>query len=96
MRCVVNPDGTVSEIHKAVVYRFTMSDVDDVDIYVAQPIWEWQQSEAGKFIMQNAYNTPSYERHADYLTMGYKVAIIAELEKKKLSEFYLRFGKPNA
>lgn len=96
VRCVVNSDNTVSEIHKVVVHRFQMSDVDDPDLYAAQPLWEWQQSEAGQFVMNNAVDKPEWQRNHSYLTMGYEYVIIAELEKKKLAEFYLKFGKPNA
>ena len=96
VRCVVNSDNTVSEIHKVVVHRFQLSDVEDPDLYAGQPIWEWQQSEPGQFVMNNAVVKPEWHRNVNHLTMGYEYAIIAELEKKKLAEFYLKFGKPNA
>jgi hypothetical protein len=83
----------VEEIHKVVVHRFRVSDVDDPEIYAAEPIWEWQQSEAGKFVMENALDTPVFQRHLNADTYGYDYAIIAELEKRKYSEFLLRFGK---
>lgn len=86
----------IEEIHKVVVYRFSLGDVDDPEIYAAQPIWEWQQSPAGKFVMENSIEQPSFHRHSNPLTWGYNYAIIAEIEKKKLSEFYLKFGKQNA
>jgi hypothetical protein len=70
-----------------------VGDVDDPDIYVAQQIWEWQQTDAGKFVMEHAINTPSYHQSLDYQTYGYRYAVVAELEAKKLSEFYLRWGK---
>lgn len=92
---VVEKEGqeVVEEIHRVVVHRFTMGDVDDPEIYAAQPLWEWQNSAAGKFVMEHAVNTPEYHRHLDQLLYGYQYVIIAELEKKKLSEFYLRFRK---
>jgi hypothetical protein len=96
VRCVVNSDNTVSEIHKVIVHRFRLSDVEDPDLYAGEPIWEWQQSEAGQFVMNNAVDRPEWHRNVDHLTMGYEYAIIAELEKKKLTEFYLKFGKVNA
>ena len=86
----------IRELHKVVVHVFNLGDVEDPELYAAQPIWEWQQTEAGKFIMENAVETPSFKQHIDFLNYGYKYAIIAELEKKKLSEFYLKFGKVNA
>jgi hypothetical protein len=62
-------------------------------LYAAQPLWEWQNSEAGKFVMEHAEDKPEWHRHMDPMFMGYRYIVIAELEKKKLSEFYLRFDK---
>jgi hypothetical protein len=83
----------VQEIYKAVVHRFRISDVDDPEIFAAEPIWRWQQSDAGKFVMEHAIDVPVFNRHLDASTYGYEYAIVAELEKKKYSEFLLRFGK---
>jgi hypothetical protein len=92
---VVEKEGLqlVQEIHKVVVHRFRMGDVEDPDLYAAQPLWDWQQSEQGKFVMEHAIETPSWHRQHDQFNYGYEYAIMAELEKKKLSEFYLRWGK---
>jgi hypothetical protein len=84
----------VEEIHEVVVHRFRLGDVEDPDLYAAQPLWEWQESEAGQFVMKNAVETPEWRRQADNVNWGHQYIIVAELEKKKLSEFYLRFDKP--
>lgn len=84
----------VEEIHKVVVHRFRISDVDDPEIYAAQPIWEWQQSPAGKFVTENAIGDPVWLKNIDYSSYGYQYVIVAELEKKKLAEYYLKFDKP--
>jgi hypothetical protein len=89
-------DNIVQEIHKLVVHKFDVADVDDPDIYAAGPLFDWERSEAGQFVMKNAEDNPKWHRHMDPMFMGYRYVIIAELEKKKLSEFYLRFGKINA
>lgn len=92
---VIEADGVqvVEEIHKLVVHQFRMSDVEDPDLYAAQPIHEWEKSDAGKFVMEHAIDTPEWHRHLDPVSYGYQYIIVAELEKKKLSEFYLRWGK---
>jgi hypothetical protein len=86
-------DDVVKEIHKVIVHKFNLSDVEDPDLYAAEPIWQWEQSEAGKFVMEHSEDKPEWHRHMDSMFMGYRYIIIAELEKKKLSEFYLRFDK---
>jgi len=92
---VVEKEGQqiVEEIHKVVVHRFRMGDVEDPDLYASQPMYEWEKSEAGQFIMKHAVDTPEWHRHLDQFSYGHEYAIVAELEKKKLSEFYLRFDK---
>jgi hypothetical protein len=85
-------DGTVTEIHKVVVHKFNLADVEDPDIYAAGPMFDWERSEAGQFVMKHAVDKPEWHRHMDPMWMGYRYIIVAELESKKLSEFYLRWG----
>jgi hypothetical protein len=82
----------VKEIHKIVVHKFDLSDVDDPDIYAAGPIFDWERSDVGQFVMKHAVDKPEWHKQMDPMFMGYRYIIIAELESKKLSEFYLRFG----
>lgn len=89
----IRDDNTIEEIHQVVVHRFRVSDSEDPDLYAAQPLWEWEHSEQGKFVMTNAVEQPEWRRHIDSSSYSYEYAIIAKLEKKKLSEFYLKWGK---
>ena len=84
----------VKEIRRAIVHTFRMGDVEDPEIYAAQPIYEWQQTDAGKFVMENAVEAPVWKQNTDMRNWSYEYVIIAELETKKLSEFYLRWGNP--
>jgi hypothetical protein len=92
---VIEKDGLqlVQEIHKVVVHRFNIGDVDDPEIYAAEPIMQWEKSDAGKFVMEHAVEVPVWRHQIDHQTYGYQYVIVAELEAKKLSEFYLRWGK---
>lgn len=83
----------VIETHKIVVHTFLMGDVDDPDLYAAEPLYQWQNSDVGKWVMENAMDTPEWHRYADPITFGHKYAVTAVFETKKLSEYYLRFGK---
>jgi hypothetical protein len=82
----------VKEIHKVAVHTFTMSGVEDPDIYAAGPIFDWERSEAGQYVMKHAIDKPEWHKFMDYDSIGYRYVIVAELEAKKLSEFYLRWG----
>jgi hypothetical protein len=92
---VVEQDGQelVKEIHKVTVYQFRVGDVEDPDLYAAEPLWKWQESEQGKFVMEHAVDKPIWHRRLDTQSYGHEYAITAELESKKLSEFYLKWGK---
>ena len=83
----------VKEIHKVIVHKFNLADVEDPDIYAAGPMFDWERSEAGQFVFKHAVDPPEWHRQLDYNSYGYRYAIVAELEAKKLSEFYLRWGK---
>ena len=85
----------VKEIHKVIVHRFRLGDVEDPDLYAAEPLYKWQESDEGKFIMEHAIDKPTWHRYLDQSTYGYQYAIEAELEMKKLSEYYLRWGNKN-
>jgi hypothetical protein len=70
----------VHRIHKVVVHRFRLADAEDPDLYAAQPLYEWQQSEMGKFIMAKAVDTPEWHRNLDHTTYGYQYAVVAKLK----------------
>ena len=60
------------EISDLVVHSFNMGDVDDPDLYAAQPIMEWQESEAGAWVMEHAIETPFWHRCIDPATYGHR------------------------
>lgn len=66
-----------------------MGDVEDVEIFAAEPIWQWQQTELGKWCMTHADDihwstaiSPEY--------YGYVVRIFGELDGKNLTYFTLK------
>ena len=80
----------VEEVREIVVHEFMMGDVEDPDLYAAQPLWEWQGSEEGKWIMEHAVETPSWVRMPDTLQYGYKFQVRAKLMGARLTEYLLR------
>ena len=70
----------VHEIHTVIVHRFNMGDVEDPDLYAAEPLWQWQQSEIGKWVMERAVVTPEWHRQHDAMMWGYNYAIVAKLK----------------
>jgi hypothetical protein len=83
----------VEQTKTVVVHRFTMGDVEDPDLYAATPLAEWEKSEAGQWVMNNAVETPSWHRMADPYNYGYRYEIRARLRGAALTEWLLRFSK---
>ena len=73
------------------VHEFTMGDVEDPDLYAAHPIMEWQDSEAGQFIMDHAVEKPYWIRQMDHGSYGYKYKIMARLSEQNQTFFKLKF-----
>ncbi len=80
----------VEEVREIVVHEFTMGDVEDPDLYAGEPLWNWQQSEMGQWIMTNAVETPSWYRIPDVMQYGYRYEIRAKLSGARLTEYLLR------
>lgn len=74
---------------RRVVHRFSMGDVDDVEIYIAGPIYDWQQTDHGKWVMTHGRD-PQYHVNADPVTYGYQVMITAHITPKRWTEYVLR------
>jgi hypothetical protein len=86
----IGEEQRVEECRELVVHEFTMGDVEDPDLYAAQPLWEWQQSEFGQWVMKNAADTPTWHRMADPMSYGYKYRITAKFMGPCLTEMLLR------
>jgi len=88
----IREDGSIEELHRIVVHSFRIGDAEDPDLYAAQPLWDWQESEKGKWVMEHAVETPTWNRELDFVTYGYRYAIIAELPGPRATEYYLKWG----
>jgi hypothetical protein len=82
----------VEECRELEVHTFQMGDVDDPDLYAAEPLWQWQQSEFGQWVMKNAADTPTWHRMADPTSFGYRYVITAKFMGPALTEMLLRKG----
>jgi hypothetical protein len=86
-------DNKVVETKEITVHSFKVGDAEDPDLYAAQPLWDWQVSEKGMWVMENAMKPPEWHRAVDLIGYGYQYVIRATLATPKLTEYYLRFGK---
>jgi hypothetical protein len=86
-----NLDGKEIITTDYLVHTIKMGDVEDPDLFVAQPIYEWQQTEAGKWIMKNSAPAPSWHRHHDIYSYGHIYQIRAYLTHKQLTFWKLKY-----
>ena len=82
-------EGACSMEH--IVHKIRMGDVEDPDIMVAQPIYEWQQTEKGKYIMAHSKPEPMWVRAINHMTYGYEYRIKAYLTPEQLTYYKLKF-----
>jgi len=81
------------KIHNVIVHRFTMGDVEDPELYAAEPLLKWQNSEQGQWVMSHAMETPMWHKHIDQFSYGHAFAITAKLKAKDYSFFLLKWGE---
>jgi hypothetical protein len=84
-------DGKDIVTTEMVVHTFSVGDCEDPDLYAGEPLWNWQQSESGKWVMENAFEKPSWHRHVDHMTYGYQYQIRARLTPEQITFFELKF-----
>lgn len=84
-------DNCVVRFSDICVHEFTMGDVEDPDLYAGEPLWKWQNSEAGKFVMEHAVEQPYWIRQMDHSSYGYKYKIMARLSEPNQTFFRLKF-----
>jgi hypothetical protein len=85
-------DGVAVKYMDVLVHTFRLGDVEDPDIYAAEPIWTWQQSAAGCWIMEHAVEKPYWARRTDYHSYGYEFNIIARLSEADAVFFKLKYA----
>jgi hypothetical protein len=78
-------------MRKVFFHSFRMGDVEDPEIYAAQPIYEWQQTEQGKWVMEHCAD-PTYNIGSDPNYMGYKITLSGELEDQDAVFHELKWG----
>lgn len=63
------------------VHSFTIGDVEDPDLYAGQPLFEWQETEAGQWVMEHAADKPYWVRRMDLNNYGFRYYIFARMSE---------------
>lgn len=83
----------MEEVKTVVVHEFTISDVEDPDIYAADPLIAWERSDSGRWVMEHAAEPPTWHRMRDAQSYGHRYRITAKLVGSGLTEWLLRYGE---
>ena len=74
-----------------IAHQFTLGDVDDPDIYAAQPLYEWEQSEPGQWMMKHSDPSPEWQSANDMLTYGTRYVIKCYLTPELYTFWKLKY-----
>ena len=74
------------------VHKFRMSDVEDPEIYAAEPLYKWEKSEIGQWVMKHAVEPPTYLFRTDYASYGFEVTVDARLQEEDATYFCLKWA----
>jgi hypothetical protein len=85
-------DGLPVRFRDVCVREFRLADVEDPDIIAGEPIWQWQQSAAGQFVMTHAVESPYWTRNFDIVTYGHVYKIMARLSEQNETFWRLKWG----
>lgn len=77
---------------KTVVHRFRISDSEDPEMYASEPLWQWQQTEQGKWVLAHSAQEPYFNIRLDPEHYSYECIIVADLVNHDLTYFNLRWG----
>lgn len=69
-----------------------MGDVDDLEVYAAQPIYDWLQTDEGQWVNERCEDL-SWHTIANPDTYGYTIILRGSITDLHATEYYLKFGK---
>lgn len=81
----------VVKYKSVVVYKFSIYE-EDPDLYVGSKLYEWGQTPQGQFVKERATDT-MWERRLNYMALAQEYAVIAKMDERHLTEFYLKWGQ---
>ena len=87
-------DGVAVKFSDILVHTFRLGDVEDPEIYAAGPLFDWERSEAGRWVMKHAVGKPYWTRRVDYHSYGYEFNIVARLSEADQVFFKLKYVGP--
>ena len=76
---------------EVLVHKINMGDVEDPDLFIAAPIYEWQQTDAGKYVMEKSDPAPKWVRGNNPHTYGHEYRIYGYFTEEDSLWWRLKF-----
>ena len=73
-------------MRKVLFHQFSIGDCEDPELYAAQPLWEWQQTEHGQWVMAHAID-PTYHVGVSADAFGYSV--VSQVYSTSKTKFFI-------
>ena len=89
-------DGKPVSFRDVVVHTIQIDDVEDPDLYVAGPIWDWQESAVGKFVIEHAVGKPYWHSSFNHSTFVHQYRIVARLSEQTETFWRLKYVESNS
>lgn len=77
---------------KICVHSFRISDSEDPQLYAAEPLYNWEHTDQGQWVMNHSIEQPYFQILVDPTTYGYKCQIYADLTSEDITFFKLKWA----
>lgn len=77
---------------RLLVATLFLGDVEDPELYAAEPIMQWEKSELGQWLHEHSYEQMTFDIIADNVMFGYRINIYAWLKEKDLTYYKLKWS----
>lgn len=74
-----------------VVHKFRMGDVEDPQLYAAEPLYKWETSEMGQWVMKHSVDQPTWNLIPNLDIYGHEVIIRATLRPEDYTYWKLKY-----
>jgi hypothetical protein len=78
---------------KIVVHKIPMGDVEDPEIYAAEPIIAFEKTAKGQWLHKHSCEQMTFNIYPNPETYGWVVVITAWLEEQDLTYYKLKWGE---
>lgn len=75
-----------------IVHQINMGDVEDPELYAAEPLYKFEISDKGRWVMENALEPPVWFCKPNPNTFYYSIRIEAKFTEEMATYFKLKWG----